>query len=226
VSVRIDVVRTGVTNTYVVRDRGVIVVDPGGAREGSAVVRRLRRLLGERQRIDLQIATHGHFDHVGAAGAVRAAFGAPLAVHGGDAEWVRTGTWIWPEALTTWGRFMRWALTPLFSRTARFAPTEPDIVLGDEGLDLAPYGVTGRVVATPGHSPGSVSVLLAGGEAFVGDLAMNGFPMTLRPSFGIFAHDPDAVPASWRRLLDLGARVIYPAHGRPFPAEQLEVPTA
>jgi glyoxylase-like metal-dependent hydrolase (beta-lactamase superfamily II) len=219
--VRIDTVRAGVTSTYLVRAQGVILVDPGGVRQGPTVVRKLRRLLGDRPEAGLIIATHGHFDHVGAAAEVCAALRAPLAVHGGDAEWVRTGTWIWPEALTMWGRFMRWALTPLFSRTARFAPTEPDVVLGDEGLDLAPYGVTGRVVATPGHSPGSVSVLLAGGEAFVGDLAMNGPPMTLRPSFGIFAHQPELVAGSWQRLLDLGARHIYPAHGKPFPAKLL-----
>ena len=221
---RIDTVRAGVTSTYLVRARGAILIDPGGVRQGPTVMRKLGYLLGDRPEIGLILATHGHFDHVGAAGEVRAALGAPLAVHGGDVGWVRTGTWIWPEALTMWGRVMRWALTPLFSRTARFAPTEPDIVLGDEGLDLAPYGVTGRVVPTPGHSPGSVSVLLAGGEAFVGDLAMNGPPMTLRPSFGIFAHRPELVEASWRRLLDLGARVIYPAHGRPFAADRLAAP--
>jgi glyoxylase-like metal-dependent hydrolase (beta-lactamase superfamily II) len=66
-----------------------------------------------------------------------------------------------------------------------------------------------------------VSVLLEGGEAFVGDLAMNGPPMTLKPRFGILAHQPELVPGSWQRLLDLGARTVYPAHGRPFAAARL-----
>jgi glyoxylase-like metal-dependent hydrolase (beta-lactamase superfamily II) len=116
---------------------------------------------------------------------------------------------------------MRGVLGPLFSRFLRYGPTEPDIVIDDDGLDLEPYGVSGHVVHTPGHSPGSVSVVLSGGEAFVGDLAMNGPPMCLKPSFGIFAHQPEQVPASWRKLLGLGVRTVYPAHGRPFPAARL-----
>jgi glyoxylase-like metal-dependent hydrolase (beta-lactamase superfamily II) len=221
VPVRIDTVRAGVTNTYLVREQGAVLIDPGGVREGRAVLRKLRRLLCEPERVGVMVVTHGHFDHIGAAGVLREALGAPLALHRGDLAWVRAGAWVWPRALTRWGRLMRWALAPALARLERFAPIEPDIVFGDEGLDLAPYGVAGRVVPTPGHSPGSVSVLLAGGEAFVGDLAMNGFPMTVRPSFGIFAHDPEQAPVSWRQLLDLGARVIYPAHGRPFAATLL-----
>jgi hydroxyacylglutathione hydrolase len=222
-SVSIDTVRVGVTNTYLLRGRGAVVVDPGGSRPRDAVVRRLARLLGDLRQVGLVIATHGHFDHIGAAAHLRRATGAPLAIHRGDAEWLRTATWTWPEALTPWGKFMRGALGPLFNRALRFEPVEPDIVIEDDGLDLEPYGVAGRVVHTPGHSPGSVSVLLAGGEAFVGDLAMNGPPMCLKPSFGIFAHDPERVPSSWRTLVELGARIVYPAHGRPFPASRLPV---
>jgi glyoxylase-like metal-dependent hydrolase (beta-lactamase superfamily II) len=220
-AVRIDTVRVGVTNTYLLGERGAVVVDPGGARRGRAVVKQLNALLASSPAVRLLIATHGHFDHVGAAAHVRAALGAPLAVHRGDAEWVRAATWVWPEALTPWGRVMRGVLGPLFSRFLRYGPTEPDIVIDDDGLDLEPYGVSGHVVHTPGHSPGSVSVVLSGGEAFVGDLAMNGPPMCLKPSFGIFAHQPEQVPASWRKLLGLGVRTVYPAHGRPFPAARL-----
>jgi glyoxylase-like metal-dependent hydrolase (beta-lactamase superfamily II) len=38
-----------------------------------------------------------------------------------------------------------------------------------EPLDLAPWGVAGRVVPMPGHTPGSLVVVLDDGRAFVGD---------------------------------------------------------
>ena len=76
-------------------------------------------------------------------------------------------------------------------------------------------------MATPGHSPGSVSILRESGEAFVGDLAMNKFPLRLNPGLSIFAEDLSGLKESWKRLLDQGAKTgaDNPAHGEPFSAE-------
>jgi glyoxylase-like metal-dependent hydrolase (beta-lactamase superfamily II) len=93
-----------------------------------------------------------------------------------------------------------------------------DLVLDDESFSLRDYGISGHIIHTPGHSPGSVSVLLESGEAFVGDLAMNRLPLRLVPGLPIFADDPRAVIRSWEILLERGAEIIYPAHGKPFSA--------
>lgn len=219
-SARIDTIREGIVNTYLIRDREAVLVDPGQTRRGSAVLRRLQQLLDPRD-IRLIVATHGHFDHIGAARQLREATGAPLAIHRADAPWLREGLVEWPAGVTRWGKVFRGVFGPLMVPFIQVPAVEPDVIIGDEGLDLTPYGVTGRVVHTPGHSAGSVTVLLDEGEAFVGDMTMNGPPMTLRPRFGIFAHDAAQVPASWHRILELGARTIYPAHGQPFPAAAL-----
>jgi glyoxylase-like metal-dependent hydrolase (beta-lactamase superfamily II) len=87
---------------------------------------------------------------------------------------------------------------------------------------LSEYGIPGRVIYTPGHSSGSISVLLESGDTFVGDLAMNKFPLRFTPGLPIFAEDEAKVKESWNLLLNLGARMIYPAHGKPFPAEVIE----
>jgi glyoxylase-like metal-dependent hydrolase (beta-lactamase superfamily II) len=71
-------------------------------------------------------------------------------------------------------------------------------------------GIRGQIVETPGHSKDSVSLVLDSGLAFIGDL-----------------HPPDYVPdeaheatcQSWKTLLGLNARTVYPAHGNPFPIE-------
>jgi glyoxylase-like metal-dependent hydrolase (beta-lactamase superfamily II) len=64
--------------------------------------------------------------------------------------------------------------------------------------------------------------LLDTGEAFVGDLAMNKFPLRLSPGLPIFAEDPAEVVRSWKLLLDHGASRVYPAHGKPFAAAVIE----
>lgn len=214
-------IRASVTNTYLIRDHGAILIDPGMAGRGERVARALAKLLDEPRSVRLIVITHGHFDHIGAAAALREALRAPVAIHAADARWLREGVAAWPRALTCWGKVMRSVGIRVLPHLRAIPALEPDVLLGDDGLDLEPYGVSGKIVHTPGHSAGSVSVLLESGDAFVGDLAMNGFPMCLHPSFGIFAHDPELVPHSWRRLVALGATTIYPAHGRPFPATAL-----
>lgn len=48
---------------------------------------------------------------------------------------------------------------------------------------------------------------------------MNTFPLRLSPGLPVLAEDPSAVIASWRLLLEAGAREVYPAHGKPFSAD-------
>ncbi|RLB06361.1 MAG: hypothetical protein DRG50_05685 [Deltaproteobacteria bacterium] len=66
-----------------------------------------------------------------------------------------------------------------------------------------------------------MSLLLDTGEAFVGDLAINGFPMRIGPGIPFFAEDIDMVRESWRLLLQRGAKTFYPAHGKPFATDRL-----
>jgi len=48
---------------------------------------------------------------------------------------------------------------------------------------------------------------------------MNGFPLRIGPGLPIFAEDLQKVKESWKMLLDMGLKNIYPAHGNPFSAE-------
>jgi glyoxylase-like metal-dependent hydrolase (beta-lactamase superfamily II) len=66
-----------------------------------------------------------------------------------------------------------------------------------------------------------VSVLLDSGEAFVGDLAMNALPMRSAPGLPIFGDNIQTVKNSWRKLLDMGAKTVFPAHGKPFRIEHI-----
>ena len=90
-----------------------------------------------------------------------------------------------------------------------------DVVIEDD-YDLSQYGIPGKIIHTPGHSPGSLSVLLDTGEAFVGDLAMNMAPLRFTPGLPIFGDDIGSIKHSWGKLLERGVKTVYPAHGKPF----------
>lgn len=223
--VRIHRIRVGLTNVWLVRDRGTIVVDAGAAGSAPAILKRLETIGIGPKRIGLIVLTHGHGDHAGAAAALSTATGAPLAVHLADKRWVEGGASPFPPGVTAYGRFfarLMTALTPVSRAIMSFPRARVDVLVGDEGLDLRDYGISGRLVYTPGHTPGSLSVVLDSGEAFVGDLAMNGLPFCLKPSLGIFATDELRLKESWRRRLGQHVKMIYPGHGSPFPIENLK----
>jgi hydroxyacylglutathione hydrolase len=211
-------IELGFDQCYVLKSEGVIAVDAGAPNKGRNFARGLERASIDPQDVQLIVITHGHWDHVGSAGELKAITGAKLAMHQREVHWLEQSLTPLPPGVTLWGRVfisLHKKLMPLIN----IPPVKVDVALGDDGLLLSDYGIPGRVLHTPGHSSGSVSVLLDTGEAFVGDLAMNRFPLRLSPGLPIFAEDQAAVVESWRSLLDQGATTVYPAHGKPFPAE-------
>jgi len=208
---------------YLLQGEGVILIDGGAPGRAEVFGRALDGLSIDPREIQLILVTHGHWDHIAQAKDIKALTRAQVAMHAREKHLLENPLRPQPggpPGVTTWGRILI-SLLGLYTRSLQISATEVDIVLDDKGLDLAAYGIPGQVVHTPGHSPGSVSVLLETGEAFVGDLAMSQFPIRFSPGLPIFADDLEKVKQSCRLLLDLGAKTIYPAHGKPFPAEIL-----
>lgn len=171
--------------------------------------------------IRLIFITHAHGDHVGSLQAIARRTHAPVLASRLEAPAIEGGHCLHPHGLTPFGKafalvmnMARWADTPSDS------PCPVDVMVDDE-RSLADFGVAGRAVHTPGHTAGSLSLLLDSGEAFVGDLCAK-VPVvggSYVPFFG--DGDRGTVYASWQRLLDAGATRIYPDHGAPFPAAAL-----
>ncbi len=208
----------GIITAYVLRSDGVIAIDAGPQGKGEQFVRGLTHSGIRPSDVQLIVLTHGHWDHVGSARDVKMLTGGKLALHEADRACLEQSLIRLPPGTTRWGKVFI-AIERLFLPIITIPAAGVDVILGDEPLHLREYGVPGRILHTPGHSPGSVSILLDSGEAFVGDLAMNGFPLRWRPGLPIAAEDPAAIIDSWHRLLDEGARTIYPAHGKRFSAD-------
>ena len=172
------------------------------------------------EEINMIIITHGHWDHIGSAKDIKDITGAKIAMHRREKDWLEKSLKPLPPGVTRWGRIFAGTMA-LFTPFIHVPAAHVDILLDDGDFSLAEFGIAGKVISTPGHSPGSVSVILDTGDAFVGDLAMNAFPMCLRPSLPIFAEDLQKVRDSWKLLFDSGVQTIYPAHGNPFPAEMM-----
>jgi glyoxylase-like metal-dependent hydrolase (beta-lactamase superfamily II) len=141
------------SNCYLVVDEAssrAVVIDPG--MESGEVLETVRR---KRLRLESVIVTHGHFDHVFSSALFKAETGAGVVMH--------------PDDL------------PLLSEvpeTARFfgvkasLPPQPDRLVR-EGDTISVGELSLRVLETPGHTPGSIS-LCADDAVFVGDALFAG----------------------------------------------------
>lgn len=217
---RIDIhpIPLGPDRCYVIKDKGVIMIDSGTPNKGKKFIKRIKKVSIRPTDIKLIILTHGHWDHIGSAKDIKEITGAKIAMHQLEKDWLEKSLKPLPPGVTRWGRTFA-KIMAIFMPLIHIPSTDIDILLGDEEFSLSEFGISGKVVHTPGHSSGSVSVLLETGDVFVGDLAMNGFPLRLSPGLPIFAENLQKVKDSWKLLLDMGAKNIYPAHGKPFSAE-------
>jgi len=180
------------TNCYVYGEeesgRG-IVIDPGA--DAPVILEILRH---HDLRVEAIVATHGHWDHVGAVRPLRQALGAPFLVPAGDLEMIRNAS---TSALLA-GAFVD-------------PPPEPDGFLVD-GQVLEVGGLRLSVVAAPGHTPGHV-ILVGPGLAFVGDVIFAGSVGRTDGPGG----DWNALRETLRtKILTLPPdTVLYPGHGPP-----------
>jgi glyoxylase-like metal-dependent hydrolase (beta-lactamase superfamily II) len=196
----------GMSSAHLVEtEGGMLLVDAGPPRSAGRVLGRMRAL--GRDDLRLIFVTHAHLDHYGSAAALRRATGAPIAIHRLDREaMARAETRL--GSVRGRGRLGK-ALLPALEFLARPEPTVADLVLED-GDHLGEYGTDGIVIHTPGHTPGSSTLLIGGRVAFVGDLISTvGWPRVQSQ----YAHDWTQVAASLRRVQALKPERVYAGHG-------------
>ncbi len=181
------------TNCYVVwcdKTSEGIVIDPGFTRQDEGE-RILKTLEDNGLHIKFIVDTHGHADHTSGNGAVKKATGAPILIHRLDAH----------------------RLTEEGKKHGLLFGIHVDSPLADSYLkdeDVVTFGdVNLRVLHTPGHSPGSVS-LIGDKVVFTGDTLFAG-------SIGrvdlLGGSVPDIKKSLKKLMALLGSLIVYPGHG-------------
>ena len=202
-------------NAYVLEtDIGFVLVDTGMRSHRTTLEQRLAQTGCTAGSLKLIFITHGDFDHIGSAARLRHTYGAPIAMHAGDADMARLGDMF--SGRKKPGVLAR-TLLPLFARLPNDGRFEPDVLL-DEASDLAEYGLPeARVLPLRGHSAGSIALLLPDGSLFCGDLLEN----RSAPKLGSIMDDVPTAEASVERLKMLRVGTVYPGHGTPFAMSEL-----
>jgi glyoxylase-like metal-dependent hydrolase (beta-lactamase superfamily II) len=179
-------------NCYVLGDeetKEAVVIDPGGNEEDILEVLNYHQL-----KLKTIIDTHGHFDHVDANQPLKEATGAKIAIHKLDASMLSR-----PSA------------EAMFFTGNRLRLSEADIILNEgDVLTFGNYRL--KVLHTPGHTPGHISLVLEDSTlVYVGDLLFQG--SIGRTDFPGGSFD-DLINAVRTKIFPLGDNfTVFPGHG-------------
>jgi hydroxyacylglutathione hydrolase len=178
-------------NCYIVGSEATregLVIDPGG---NAADI--FQAISDSGLDIKVIVLTHGHSDHIAALYDVQDRTGAEVAIHTADAEFLRG----------------RGSFSTMFGISYK-TPAEPDRLLNEgDFIDIGDLHFL--VLHTPGHTPGSICLLLDN-KIFTGDtLFYRGIGTTLMPG----SSRRQLIDSIQKRLMVLPDNTtVYPGHGR------------
>jgi glyoxylase-like metal-dependent hydrolase (beta-lactamase superfamily II) len=208
---------SNVVNCYLIEEAGqVTIVDAGLPGQWRELLRELSRTGRSLDDVRAVLLTHGDTDHIGFAARLHRERGIPIYVHASDAARARREV---NKSMSGWGPVKLGPLAGFLIYSAprgglRVPPvTEPVTIQAGSTLDVPG---SPRVIAMPGHTPGSVAYHVPAVDAvFVGDAMTTRSVLTgaVGPRPAPFTLDPDQANASIERLADIDARWVLPGHG-------------
>ncbi|HEU0036460.1 MAG TPA: MBL fold metallo-hydrolase [Kofleriaceae bacterium] len=211
------------SNVHAVLGEHVLIVDSGARGDFHELTTGLRTLGVRLADVKCAVITHGHADHAGTARAMQLA---GITIIAGAADLDRTTRGFHGPHHPT-GIFS-WLLK--FFLPEHYTPFTADVqVTAEMGrYDLRPVcGIDGEVIAMPGHTAGSLVVVVGGGKvALVGDLFRGGQLAGMihkhEPMVHFYQDDRRQAHAQIRALLARGVETFVLGHGGPASRADVE----
>lgn len=186
----IDAQIDGSSHVFFIKGDRTAIVDMGAPGNERNILRALKTAGIPREQVSVLIITHAHWDHCGSLHGLKAALNMPVMAGWPDAEYLEKGE-----------------NAPVTRSTAKHAyglnveGVKADIVVRED-ISLAGYGIDARVLTTPGHTGGSLSVLASNGDCATGDFLA-----------GLYTGESEVIEQSLKKMMDGGAKRFYPSHG-------------
>jgi hydroxyacylglutathione hydrolase len=179
-------------NVFIIDGEELVLVDAGVKGSEAAIFQKIRSLGYRHSDIRKLVLSHSHPDHIGAAPEIIAASGCEVIAHPAERRWIEDPA-VQKDERPVAG-FDNLVSGPV--RVDTFVSDGDTIEMGD--LDL-------RVVHTPGHSPGSITLWSASDRT-----ALTGDAVPVPGDLPIY-DDAHATLRSLRRLRGLGIEVMLSA---------------
>lgn len=198
-------------NVYLLVDDLLALIDTGMHGNAPRILSFIKELGRKPEELAHIFITHGHIDHAGSAAELRRLTGAKVVTHKDEASSEAGGYVLAPRSERSRGVILG-ALTYL--GMCKSCPIDVPVTDGE----TFPYLSGLRVIHTPGHTHGSISLFLEKSEVlFVGDTIINNEDRLSRPlPFGSYRHQSEQ---SLMKLTGLKFSICCFGHGSPLTSE-------
>jgi len=199
------------SNIYLVEGNGLTIIDTGMPGDDRVILEALGMLGHAPADVRAVCITHAHLDHVGSLAAVKAATGAAVVAGVREKEYIEGRKMLCSMRREGMGgALFRGVLFVLEACLQKYYPSQVDRAVGEGGGDAGGL----QALATPGHSPGSLSFYDPAKRAlFTGD-ALSARP-SLRLPVRAGCADYRRALLSARALGELKVDVCLCGHGDP-----------
>jgi hydroxyacylglutathione hydrolase len=216
----IKVINLGTVNAYVLIGEKYVLVDTGMKGSEKKILEALRRMNIDPTDIGLIVLTHGHADHTGSVDTLAKITGAKVLVHKLEYDIMANHLDDEVVAFNIFAKFILWTGTKLDKKQPSELDYKADIFIEDT-FGLSEYGVKGSIIHTPGHTKGSISILMDNGDVILGDHLMAMMPWS-KPGKPMLAYSLSKVKESIDMLIDMGVKHFYLSHGKDYPLEVIQ----
>lgn len=204
------------SNSYLVKNKdNGIIIDTSFYNKKDEILENLKKNI-DLDKVSLIILTHTHYDHTGSAKFLKKYLkNAKVVVHESEAHLLEKGECEIPKGNTISSWVVSYFGSKLnhYTSFAKYEAITPDIKV-KKNYNIKGFG---EILHTPGHSPGSISVIIEE-SAFVGDMMNYNWNTVYNP----LSDDEELNIKQWKRLLDMGIKYFYPGHGTKISREVVE----
>ena len=199
-------IKGGTDNCYLVSDgKNAILFDTSSGASAAKVIEECSK-----NEMKLLVLSHPHFDHAENAAVISERFNIPVAYHKADDEIFDDYD---VQPLKSYGLVGFLVLKLSLKALRQIKVNRPaNCFYVKEGDTFADYGFPDiSVVELPGHTKGSIGLIVQDHSILVGDALDN----WIMPGVGHLFYDFDVQKKTAERIRSFGQRTIYYGHGKP-----------
>jgi glyoxylase-like metal-dependent hydrolase (beta-lactamase superfamily II) len=199
------------SNVYLIGCKeGKLLIDTGRKEFRKIFDKRMNDCQLPDENIDYLLLTHTHYDHCSNAKLFKDWKNLKILTSEKELDFISKGFTPVSSGTTFLSKLLVFMSKPISTKPFTYEAFNVDIPLSNY-MDMRNMGYDVEIIATPGHSAGSMSIIVNKEIALVGDALFGIFKNSVLPPFA------DSIPEliqSWKKLLDSGCHIFLPGHGK------------